>query len=105
VPQARIAMNRAAMARYGVTPAYLAEAIDVAFAGEVANQVLEGQQSYDLVVRFDSTARGNLERIAQARFDTPQVGIRSAHRSGSKVLLPLRQPCAYVRRRDCRREG
>lgn len=75
VPQARIAMNRGAMARYGVTPEYLAEAIDVAFAGEVASQVLEGQQSYDLVVRFDSTARGSLDRIAQARFDTP-VGVQ-----------------------------
>ncbi|HEU0076659.1 MAG TPA: efflux RND transporter permease subunit [Longimicrobiaceae bacterium] len=75
VPQARIAMNRAAMARYGVTPEYLAEAIDVAFAGEVASQVLEGQQSYDLVVRFDESARGSLERIAQARFDTP-VGVQ-----------------------------
>jgi Cu(I)/Ag(I) efflux system membrane protein CusA/SilA len=75
VPQARIAMDRAAMARYGVTPEYLAEAIDVAFAGEVASQVLEGQQSYDLVVRFDSTARGSLDRIAQARFDTP-VGVQ-----------------------------
>jgi CzcA family heavy metal efflux pump len=75
VPQARIAMDRAAMARYGVTPEYLAEAIDVAFAGEVASQVLEGQQSYDLVVRFDSTSRGTLERIANARFDTP-VGMQ-----------------------------
>lgn len=71
VPQARIAMNRAAMARYGITPEYLAETIDVAFAGEAVSQVLEGQQSYDLVVRFDSASRGNLDRIANARFDTP----------------------------------
>jgi copper/silver efflux system protein len=38
VPQVRIAMNRAAMARYGVTPAHLAEAIDVAFAGEAVSR-------------------------------------------------------------------
>ena len=75
VPQARIAMDRAAMARYGVTPEYLAEAIDVAFAGEVASQVLEGQQSFDLIVRFDEGSRGSLERIASARFDTP-VGVQ-----------------------------
>lgn len=37
--------------------------------------MLEGQQSQDLVVRFDSTSRGTLERIAQARFDTP-VGMQ-----------------------------
>ena len=71
VPQARIAMDRAAMARYGITPEYLAETIDVAFAGEAVSEVLEGQQSYDLVVRFDSASRGNLDRISNARFDTP----------------------------------
>ncbi len=38
VPQVRIAMDRAAMARYGVTPAYLAEMIDVAFAGEAVSR-------------------------------------------------------------------
>jgi CzcA family heavy metal efflux pump len=71
VPQARIAMNRPAMARYGVTPGYLAEMIDVAFAGEAVSSVLEGQQSFDLVVRYDSASRGNLERIANGRIDTP----------------------------------
>ena len=71
VPQIRIAMNRAAMARYGVTPDYLAEMIDVAFAGEAVAQVLEGQESYDLVVRFEAASRGNIEQIAAARIDTP----------------------------------
>jgi copper/silver efflux system protein len=71
VPQVRIAMNREVMARYGVTPAELGEAIDVAFAGEEVSQILEGQESYALVVRFDDASRGNLQRIANARIDTP----------------------------------
>lgn len=71
VPQVRVAMNRSAMARFGVTPAHLAEAIDVAFAGEVVSQVLEEQRSYDLVVRMDPALRGDLEAISQARIDTP----------------------------------
>jgi CzcA family heavy metal efflux pump len=71
VPQVRISMNRAAMARYGVTPQYLAEMVDVAFAGEAVSTVLEGQRSFDLVVRFDTASRGSLERIANARIDTP----------------------------------
>jgi hypothetical protein len=57
VPQVRIARDRAAMARYGGTPAYPAEMIDVAFAGEAVSSVLEGQQSYALVVRFGEAAR------------------------------------------------
>jgi CzcA family heavy metal efflux pump len=71
VPQVRIKANRRAMATYGVTVGELAEAIDVAFSGEVASQILEGQQNYNLVVRFNEQNRGNIERIRNALFDTP----------------------------------
>jgi CzcA family heavy metal efflux pump len=71
VPQVRVKANRRAMATYGVSVGDLAEAIDVAFNGEVASQILEGQQSYDLVVRFNEQNRGAIERIKNALFDTP----------------------------------
>lgn len=71
VPQVRVAMKRDAMARFGVTPAHLAEAVDIAFAGEVVSQVLEEQRAFDLVVRFDPAARGSLEAVRLARVDTP----------------------------------
>ena len=71
IPQVRIKANRSAMARYGVKVGDLAEAIDVAFYGETVSQILEGQQSYDLVVRFNEQNRGNIERIRNALFDTP----------------------------------
>ena len=71
VPQVRIRPKRQAMATYGITVAELAEFTDVAFNGEVASQILEGQRSYDLVVRFDERYRGNIELIRQALFDTP----------------------------------
>ena len=71
VPQIRVEMNRLAMARFGVTPAHLAEAVDVAFAGEVVSQVLEGQRAFDLVVRFAPEYRGSLEAVRNARISTP----------------------------------
>ncbi len=71
VPQVRIKANRRTMATYGVSVDKLAEAIDVAFNGEIVSQVLEGQQSYDMVVRFNEQNRGNIERIRNALFDTP----------------------------------
>ena len=74
VPQVRIAMNRAAMARYGITPEHLAEAIDVAFAGEAVSQVLEEQRSFDLVVRFAEPYRGSIDAIRDARIGTPAGG-------------------------------
>ena len=71
VPQLRIYANRAAMARYGVTPAHLAEYIDVAMGGEAVSQIREGQEAYDLVVRFEAASRSSAERIRTALIDTP----------------------------------
>ena len=71
VPQLRIYANRKAMARYGVTPAHLAEYIDVAMGGEAVSQIREGQEAYDLVVRFEASSRGSAERIRSALMDTP----------------------------------
>jgi len=71
VPQVRLRVNRPAMARYGMSVADLAEAVDVAFNGEVVSQVLEGQQAFDLLVRFDENSRGSLDKIRQARLSTP----------------------------------
>ncbi len=49
----------------------IAEAVDVAFYGEAVSQVLEGQNAFDLVVRFDEEHRGSAEKIRNALIDTP----------------------------------
>ena len=71
VPQLRIYSNRKSMAAYGVTPGRLAESIDVAFAGEAVSQVREGQELYDLVVRFDEKSRQGGTKIGEALIDSP----------------------------------
>lgn len=78
VPQTKIKFNRAAMARYGITVGDLAEAIDITFNGESATQIREGQNIFNLVVRFDENNRGDIHKIQNALFDTP---------SGAKVPL------------------
>jgi CzcA family heavy metal efflux pump len=78
VPQLRIRGNRLALSRYGMTVGDLAEAIDVAFNGEVVSQVLEQGRSYDLVVRFPAALRSTAEGIAGVMLDTP---------SGQRALL------------------
>lgn len=78
VPQTKIKFDRSAMARYGITVGELAETIDIGFNGEPATQIREGQNTFDLVVRFDENNRGNIDKIQNALFDTP---------SGAKVPL------------------
>ncbi|MEJ7809582.1 MAG: efflux RND transporter permease subunit [Gemmatimonadaceae bacterium] len=71
VPQLRVRADRGALARYGMSVGQLAEAIDVAFNGEVVSQVLEEGKSFDLVVRFPEQYRSSAEGIAGVMFDTP----------------------------------
>ena len=71
IPQVRIKFNRQSMATYGVKVGDLAEAIDIAFNGEVVSKILEGQNSFDLMVRFNDENRGNITKIRNALFDTP----------------------------------
>lgn len=78
IPQVRIKFNRQAMAAYGVRVGDLALAIDVAFNGEKVSQILEGQNNFDLIVRFDDENRGTIDKLRNALFDTP---------SGAKVPL------------------
>jgi CzcA family heavy metal efflux pump len=74
VPQLRIQADRLAMSRFGVTPAGLTEAVDVAFNGEVVSQVLEEQSAFDLVVRYPDELRDTPERIRAARVDVAGGG-------------------------------
>jgi CzcA family heavy metal efflux pump len=78
VPQVQINLDRRAAAAVGLRAADLAETVDVAFNGEAVSQVLEGQRTYDVVVRFDDASRQSVETISSTLVDTP---------SGAKVPL------------------
>jgi len=71
VPQVQIAVDRAAAGRYGLRPGDISTAIQTAFNGSVASQVLEGQATFDLVVWTDSSTRNNLDLIRALLIDTP----------------------------------
>ncbi len=74
VPQVQINMNRQAAAAVGVSGESLAETVDTAFNGHVASQVLEEQKTYDVLVRFDDSARQSVETISKTLIDTPSGG-------------------------------
>jgi Cu/Ag efflux pump CusA len=42
--------------------------VDVAFGGEVVSQILEGDKSFDLTVRYDEQHRGSIEAVKNAKF-------------------------------------
>jgi CzcA family heavy metal efflux pump len=71
VPQVRVNINRDTAARYGLTPGAIAETLETAFNAHAVSQVLEGQRTYDLVVWFDESARGDVDAIRRTLVDTP----------------------------------
>ncbi|GAA5522612.1 efflux RND transporter permease subunit [Aliifodinibius salicampi] len=66
VPQIQIRPDRRALARYGMNIGDLSEKIDVAFAGETVSQIIEGDQLFDLMVRYDEEHRGSIKAVRNA---------------------------------------
>jgi cation efflux system protein involved in nickel and cobalt tolerance len=78
VEQVQIKFDRAAAARYGLTMKHLSEVVETALNGRVVSQVLEQQQTFDLVVWMVPSARQSLDNIRNLSIDTP---------TGSKIPL------------------
>lgn len=70
VPQVSIEIDRDAAARYGVTPYELAENLEVGLGGHTVSQILQGQQTFDLVVWYAPEARTNLDVIGSTLVNT-----------------------------------
>ncbi|GBO51671.1 cobalt-zinc-cadmium resistance protein CzcA [Pseudanabaena sp. lw0831] len=71
VEQIQIKFDRIAAARYGLTIGKLSETVETALNGKVVSQVLEQQQTFDLVVWLKPEARQNLDQIGNLMVDTP----------------------------------
>jgi Cu/Ag efflux pump CusA len=70
IPQIQIKANRDMLNKYGITIGEFARFTDIAFAGEKVSEVYEGNQRFDLVLRFDEENRGSLEKLSKTLIDT-----------------------------------
>lgn len=57
-----------------MTVGNLMEQVDIAFAGEEAGEIYEGQQYFDLVVRYEKQFRDNIENINKTLISLPNGG-------------------------------
>ncbi len=74
IPQLQIDLDRDALARYGLTPAYVNEYVTTAMNGEVVSQVLLQQQTFDLIVRMDDAFREDRQTLARLAIELPGGG-------------------------------
>lgn len=80
LPQVRITVDREAVARLGLTPAAVVDALRVGLAGEEVSQVWMGQRRFDLVVRLADSSRGDLGALGSLLID-----------AGNGTRVPLAQ--------------
>jgi len=62
-PQIQITVNRAAIARYGLAVADVQNVVSTALGGQAATQVLEGERSFDLVVKMSPHSVADVQSI------------------------------------------
>ncbi len=79
-PSLTVTVDRAKLARYGLSAATINGLIEAAIGGAAATQVVQGEQTFDLVVRLQPQYRSNPEQIGNILLATP---------SGSQI--PLRE--------------
>ena len=70
IPFLRVHFDRAAIARYGLHIEDVAEAMRTAYFGTTVSRVLEGQTSFDLVVRFHEKTRADIDAIRETLITT-----------------------------------
>src|SRR6266446_4375943 len=70
LPLINIEVDRAAVARYGINASDVFDAIET-IGGHVVGQVVEGQARYPLQVRFEETARQNLDQLKNISVAAP----------------------------------
>ncbi|HEY4085556.1 MAG TPA: CusA/CzcA family heavy metal efflux RND transporter [Bryobacteraceae bacterium] len=77
-PNLEFTVNREKAARYGMNVSDVQDAIETAVGGKAVSQVLEGEQRYDLTVRYEPKYRDTKEAIENIRLLAP---------SGERVSL------------------
>ncbi len=79
VPQLMIKLDREAVQRYGLHVGTIAEDLEVFYNGKVTGQVLDGQKSFDVVIRTDNETRKDFEAIRNTQIALPDGGLIPLH--------------------------
>ena len=74
IPQLQIVPRREELARYGLTVDDVNELIDTAMHGHTVSEILQGQRTFDLVVRLDEPYREDPEYLKRLVINLPTGG-------------------------------
>lgn len=88
IPQIRIQMHREEAKKYGVQVGDLARTLESALYGSKVTEVLDGQKTYDVIVKLKDAYRADEDSISDMLVDTP-TGAKVPLRAVADVLPSL----------------
>jgi CzcA family heavy metal efflux pump len=71
VPQLVIRVKRDALQRYGIQAGKIAENLEIFYNGKIEGQILDGQKSFDIILRTTNEERTNIEKIRNTLITSP----------------------------------
>ncbi len=71
VPFLEVDFDRRAIAEHGLNVGDVAETVETAFRGHAVTRIVDGQRAFDVLVRYDDSAKSDVETIRQTLIDTP----------------------------------
>jgi len=74
IPQLRLELDRDKLLLYGLTPAEVNDFIETAMNGDVVSEVLQGQRTFDLLVRMGDEYRENLDALRRLTIELRDGG-------------------------------
>ncbi|MDQ3142806.1 MAG: efflux RND transporter permease subunit [Bacteroidota bacterium] len=83
VPQLLIKVNRQALQRYGLQSGKVTKELEVFYNGKVMGQIVDGQKSFDILLRISDMERTNIEAIRNTLIDAPNGNLIPLHQIAS----------------------
>lgn len=74
IPQLRIEADSYKLEQFGLRRLAVNELVETAMQGEVVSEVLDGQRTFDLIVRLDDLYREDLEALRRLAIELPSGG-------------------------------
>lgn len=99
-PQILIQYNRSTIAQYGLTVEAINKIINMAFAGQVAGQLYEGERRFDILVKAKNMSTSELSNMESLLITTP-AGIQVPINQFAQIRL-IHGP-NQIQREDARR--
>lgn len=75
VPQLLVKVNREALQRYGIQAGKVSKILETFYNGKVEGQILDGQKTFDILLRTTDEERSNIDKIRNTQVSTANGNI------------------------------